>query len=144
MLDHPTRQARVAFQLRRDGIQRIEKEIGGELHAHCIQARLRKTTLHSLQPQLTTQVVFVVPKSLAHTEDYPVDNPAPKKPSVKSVWQEADLEQHAPRAQAQKGAQPHPYIEVEAREDHAGQKMRQNSHSELLLLKGKPRIGPEN
>jgi hypothetical protein len=57
---------RIAPDLRRDGVERIEQEMRVKLHAQRIQSRLRKVALHSLQPQFTGAIVFIVSKRLLH------------------------------------------------------------------------------
>jgi len=64
VLDHSARQPRIALDLRRDGVERIEEEMRIKLHTQRIQARLRKVAPHSLQPHFTSKVVFVVSESL--------------------------------------------------------------------------------
>ena len=47
MLDHSARQPRIALDVRRDGVERVEEKMRVKLHAQRIQARLRKAAFHS-------------------------------------------------------------------------------------------------
>ena len=97
-----------------------------ELHTQCVEAGLRKTALHSLQPQFTDAIAFVVSERLLRTEYDPIDNPAPEKAEwvQKRTW----MRQHTPRAQAEKGTHRDDHIEVKDGKWHTREQMRENTH----------------
>src|SRR5208282_567496 len=138
VLDHGASQPGMTLDLRRDGVQRIEKEMRVKLHAKCIQPRLGKAAFHSLQPKFAGTIVFVVLESLYHAKDDPIDDPTPQK--AECVNKRKGMSQSAPLSQAEKDGPRNDHIEVEECKRYAREQMRENTHAQLVLFKGKPRV----
>jgi len=144
VLNHGARQPGIALHLRRDGVERIKEKMRVQLHAQRVQVCFGKAALHALQAQFTGQIVLAVAESLVHTEDDPVDKPAPQKPREGGGGKKMCIRQHSGCAKAKKGTHGDDHIEVDDGEGYARGQMGEDSPRELVLFEGKARVYPQN
>src|SRR5215831_15884747 len=101
MLDHLPRETRLALQLRRDGIERIEEEMRVQLHAQRVQASFRELPLESFAGKLARKIAPIVLISLPGADNDPINEPVPQEHAAQCIRKRLRIAQSRQGTEAQ-------------------------------------------
>src|SRR5262245_9801027 len=144
MFDHFSSKARVAFQLRRDGVERIEKKVRIELHAQHVQASLGKLTLKTFATEFAGKVSAVVLVGLPSADNEPIDEPAPEEHSAERVRKSLRIAQRRPGAKTEQGSICQENVNKQRSEKQAEKCVSSDSLEELRFRKRKAQVDGNN
>src|SRR5215467_11146984 len=114
-----------------------------QLHSKPVQTSLGETFFQTLQTQLTSNIVIVIPICSPGSQNQPIGDPVPEKHALQGIDKDPDIEQAMPFTNAEHGAKARQNINVQRRDQKARKEMPQNSPGKFLAGNGDVPVHPK-